>query len=214
MKDECPLSLIRHMRDEFITAIKRHQADFSLSLLDDQIEHLARFYSIVQENNPILHLVGPCSLEEFAIRHVLESLTLLEHFPQKAKFADVGTGAGLPSIPCLLVRDDLKAVLIESKEKKTKFLESAVEQLGLSKRVSIVNHQFEEAEPGGCEFVTCRALDKFTEKLPRLLKWSKKRRLLLFGGDNLRKALQKQGLTFDEKLMPMSEQRFLLVSRP
>ena len=201
------------VRNQFITAITTHQVAFGLDLADDVIERLADYFELVQTHNPILHLVGPCSPEEFAIRHILESLTLLEHFPQKAKFADVGAGAGLPSIPCLLVRDDLKAVLIESKEKKTKFLESAVEQFGLSKRVSIVNRQFEEVEPGGCEFVTCRALDKFTEKLPRLLKWSKKRRLLLFGGDNLRKALQKQGLKFDEKLMPMSEQRFLLASR-
>jgi 16S rRNA (guanine(527)-N(7))-methyltransferase RsmG len=197
------------MRNQFITAITTHQVAFGLDLAEDVIERLADYFELVQKHNPILHLVGPCSPDEFAIRHILESLTLLEHFPQKAKFADVGAGAGLPSIPCLLVRDDLKAVLIESKEKKAKFLESAVEDLGLSDRAAIINRQFEEADPADCEFVTCRALDKFTEKLPRLLKWSKKRRLLLFGGDNLRKALQKQGLTFDEKLMPMSEQRFL-----
>jgi 16S rRNA (guanine527-N7)-methyltransferase len=197
------------MRNQFITAITTHQVAFGLDLAEDVIERLADYFELVQKHNPILHLVGPCCPDEFAIRHILESLTLLEHFPQKAKFADVGAGAGLPSIPCLLVRDDLKAVLIESKEKKAKFLESAVEDLGLSDRAAIINRQFEEADPADCEFVTCRALDKFTEKLPRLLKWSKKRRLLLFGGDNLRKALQKQGLTFDEKLMPMSEQRFL-----
>ena len=200
------------MRNEFVTAIKAHHKSFGLDLIQTQIERLADYYELVQIHNPILHLVGPCSADEFAIRHVLESLTLLEHLPQKTKLADVGAGAGLPSIPCLLVRDDLLALLIESKEKKVKFLESAVEKLGLSNRAKIINRQFEEAEPGGCEFVTCRALDKFTEKLPRLLRWSKKRRLLLFGGDNLRKALQKQGLMFNEKLMPMSEQRFLFTS--
>jgi 16S rRNA (guanine527-N7)-methyltransferase len=125
------------MRNQFITAITTHQVAFGLDLADDVIERLADYFELVQTHNPILHLVGPCSPEEFAIRHILESLTLLEHFPQKAKFADVGTGAGLPSIPCLLVRDDLKAVLIESKEKKTKFLESAAKQLGLSKRAMV-----------------------------------------------------------------------------
>lgn len=199
------------MRSEFIEAIRSHQPAFSLHLADSAIELLADYFDLIQANNPILHLVGPCSPEEFAIRHILESLTLIDHLPQKTKLADVGTGAGLPSIPCLLVREDLKAVLIESKEKKTKFLESAVEQLGLSKRATVVNLQFEEADPAGCEFVTCRALDKFTEKLPKLVKWSKKRRMLLFGGDNLRNALQKQALKFDERLMPMSEQRFLLI---
>lgn len=200
------------MNDEFIGAIRMHQAAFNLSLLDKHIERLAHFYSIVQENNAILHLVAPMSAEEFAVRHVLESLTLLEHLPNNARFADVGTGAGLPSIPCLLVRADLKAVLIESKEKKTNFLRSEVEDLNLSKRVTIINRQFEEADPANCEFVTCRALDKFSEKLPRLVKWSRgKQKLLLFGGDNLRIALEKQTLNFDQKLIPMSRQRFLFL---
>ncbi len=202
------------MRDKLTTAIKTHQPAFDVELPEQKVEQLADYYELVHEHIPILHLVAPCSPEEFAIRHILESLTILKHLPPKAKFADVGAGAGLPSIPCLLVRNDLRAVLIESKEKKARFLEFAVEQLGLSKRVTVVNRQFEEADPVDCEFVTCRALDKFTEKLPRLVKWSKKRRMLLFGGDNLRQTLQKEGLKFDEKLMPMSEQRFLFTVRP
>ena len=202
------------MRDQLTTAIKTCQAAFGMSLQDEPIDNLADYFELIQEHNPILHLVGPCSPEEFAIRHILESLTLLEHLPNGARFADVGTGAGLPSIPCLLVRADLKAVLIESKEKKAKFLRTVVENLNLSKRVTIVNRQFEEADPGNVEFVTCRALDKFTEKLPRLVKWSRRRKMLLFGGHNLRKALQKEGLRFDDKLMPMSKQRFLFAVRP
>lgn len=199
------------MREEFIQAIKTHQTAFSLDLSDPAIRRLADYYDLVIEHNPLLHLVGPCSAKEFAIRHILESLTLLEYLPPKARFADVGTGAGLPSIPCLLVRDDLKAVLIESKEKKVNFLKTAVKTLGLSERVQVVNRQFEETDAGNCEYVMCRALDKFTEKLPRLLKWSMRRGLLLFGGNNLKEALKNQKVKFDVKLMPLSEQRFLFI---
>jgi 16S rRNA (guanine527-N7)-methyltransferase len=214
MRDEYPLSLLRYgMQNEFIIAIKMHQAAFGLSLPDEQIEQLSQFYMLVQEHNSILHLVAPMSAEEFAIRHILESLTILEYLPADARFADVGSGAGLPTIPCLIVREEVKGLLIESKQKKAIFLESAVDKLGLSKRATVINRQFEEADPANCEFVTCRALDKFTEKLPRLVKWSKKRRLLLFGGENLKQALREQGLKFDEKLMPMSKQRYLLVLR-
>jgi 16S rRNA (guanine527-N7)-methyltransferase len=201
------------MRSEFIEFIKTHQAAFSLGITDEQIANLADYYELILEHNEILHLVAPMSPEEFAIRHILESLRLLEYLPMTTTLADVGAGAGLPSIPCLLIREGLKAVLIESKEKKAKFLETAIESLGLTTRVKIVNSQFEEADLGSCEYVTCRALDKFTEKLPRLLKWSRKCDLLLFGGNNLAVALQKQGVQFDQKLMPMSEQRFLFVSQ-
>lgn len=199
------------MRPEFITAIKANQGAFGVELSDDAIGRLADYYELILEHNPILHLVGPCSAEEFATRHILESLTLLEHLPAGAKFADVGTGGGLPSIPCLLVREDLRAVLIESKEKKAKFLELAVESLGLNERASVVNKQFQEVDPADCESITCRALDKFTEKLPCLLKWKKRRQMLLFGGPNLNEALLAQKVVFNALLMPLSEQRFLFV---
>lgn len=200
------------MREEFIKAIKSHQGVFGLNLADEKIEALASYYAIVQEHNPILHLVAPCSAEEFAVRHILESLTLLEYLPKNAKFVDVGAGAGLPSIPCLIVRDDLLGTLIESKVKKTKFLKEALKECKLEKRARIVNRQFEEVERPDVSHVTCRALDKFAAKLPRLLKWSKNASLLLFAGNSLREELAKNNLILTEKLMPLSEQRFLFIA--
>jgi 16S rRNA (guanine527-N7)-methyltransferase len=197
------------MRDEFAEAVESNQSAYNVRLSLEIIDKLAGYYELIQEHNPLLHLVAPCSPEEFATRHILESLTLLEYLPQNARFADVGAGAGLPSIPCLIARDDLSAVLIESKEKKAKYLEIAVEKLGLSHRVKIENRQFEEVKPEGFSYVTCRALDKFTEKLPKLLKWSGKRKLLLFAGDGLRPEIEKAGRAYKERLMPLSEKRYL-----
>lgn len=199
------------MRTEFIAAIGEHQAAFALELDEQQIGRLADFYDLIQANNEFLHLVGPSTPEDFAVKHILESLTMLKHLPNRARFADIGPGGGFPSLPCLLVRDDLSALLIETKEKKVKFLEMAVEHLGLTGRVEIVNKQFGEVDPANCESVTCRALDKFTERLPRLLKWRKRRQMLLFGGPNLREALAAEKAVFTEKLMPMSDQRYLFV---
>jgi len=201
------------MRNEFVSAIMEHQSLFDLKIPKDKIERLADYFAIVQEHNPILHLVGPCSAAEFATRHILESLTLLDFLPRDTNFSDVGAGAGLPSIPCLLVGDDLRATLIESKIKKANFLLKAAEQLGIRNRVNVVNWQFEETEPRGRAAVTCRALDKFVDKLPRLLKWAGKRDLLLFGGPSLRSALEKQRLRFEEKLLPLSERRYLFMVR-
>jgi 16S rRNA (guanine527-N7)-methyltransferase len=199
------------MRDEFISAVGSNQSAFNFALADEQIDRLADYYALILEHNTLLHLVAPCSAEGFAVRHILESLTLLEYLPPGAKFADIGAGAGLPSIPCLLVREDLKSLLIESKEKKSKFLETAVNQLGIADRTTVVNRQFDETQAGSAEFITCRALDKFSEKLPRLIKWSGKRRLLLFGGPTLGAALKTNAREFHERLMPLSEKRFLFV---
>ena len=197
------------MRSAFIAAINKHQATFGIDVPDEAVQHLADYYELVQEHNPLLHLVAPCSAEEFATRHIFESLTLLGHLPKSARFADVGTGAGLPSIPCLIARPDLSAVLIESKAKKAKYLESAIGKLGLLDRARIVNKQFEEVKAEGFSLVTCRALDKFTQKFPRLVKWSGKRKMLFFGGENLRVEIERSGRKFGEKLMPLSENRYL-----
>lgn len=197
------------MRDPLIDALRLHGQSFGIELTEVQLGRLADYYELVQEHNPLLHLVAPCSAEEFAVRHILESLTLLDCLPEGTRLADVGTGAGLPSFPCLLVRNDLSAILIESKEKKARYLEEATKRLEIDDRVSIVNTQFEEARDLKFSFVACRALDKFTEKLPRLVKWAKGKPMLLFGGKSLGEALTRHKLKFTERLMPMSEQRYL-----
>ncbi len=200
------------MTNEFIEAIKHHQAAFDLNLSDEKIVALNEYYEIIQEHNEILHLVAPCSAEEFATRHILESLTMLEYLPPKARFADIGAGAGLPSIPCLIVREDLKGLLIDSKAKKTEFLRKVLTKCELEKHVKIENKQFEEVRNFDLSFVTCRALDKFTQKLPSIIKWSGSCSLLLFGGNALRDELKKNQLNFRKTLMPLSEQRFLFFS--
>lgn len=199
------------MRDGFISAIKANQDAFGLDLSADAIDRLAGYYDIVLKRNDLLHLVAPCSPAEFAIRHILESLTLLEHLPLGAKFADVGTGAGLPSIPCLIVREDLNALLIESKEKKVVFLNESVEQVGIASRTSIVNKQFSEIDLDDVEFITCRALDGLNKKLGQLIKWTGNRTAILFAGTETMEILKQQQVKFQSHLLPLSRQRYILV---
>ena len=116
--------------------------------------------------NPRLHLVAPCSPAEFAVRHVLESLFLLKHLPAGAAVVDVGSGGGLPIIPCLLVRDDLRATLIESSTRKAVFLHEALRSVRPPDRTQLIAARFEDIETPAADFVTCRALDRFTDPLP------------------------------------------------
>ncbi len=96
--------------------------------------------------------------------------------------------------------------------KKARFLTEVIDRFGLKARASIVNKQFEESRNNDFEFVTCRALDKFLEKLPSLIRWSRGKRLLVFGGPALAAGLRENGIEFKENLMPLSEQRYLFVS--
>lgn len=198
------------IQEKFVAALVENQADFRVDLNEEKHLTLGVYFELVQTWNKRLHLVAPCSPEEFAVRHILESLVLLEHLPENAKLVDLGAGAGLPSIPCLISREDLHGTLVESSPKKVIFLREAAAKLGLQNRVTCLNMRFEDVPPPEGAFIACRALDKFVEKLPEIISWAQKaEKLLLFGGEKIRDELNRLGLKFNEMLIPVSEQRFV-----
>ena len=180
---------------------------FTLDLSAETITRLGEYYSLLTRWNERLHLVAPCAPEEFAVRHVLESLLLLRYLPLNASIADIGSGGGLPIIPCLIARPDLKATLVESSQKKAVFLREASKQLN----ATIIARPFEDVAAPPVSFVTCRALDQFMKKLPALIDWAPGR-LLLFGGEALGEELNKIGIGFEQFLIPESEKRYLFLT--
>jgi 16S rRNA (guanine527-N7)-methyltransferase len=192
--------------NRFEQSLVSNMRAFDLDLSPETLEQLGAYYSLLTRWNERLHLVAPCPPEEFATRHVLESLMLLKHLPHEAKIADIGSGAGLPIIPCLTARPDLKATLIESSQKKSVFLREALKQLGLTG--TIIAKPFEAVEAPDVSFVSCRALDQFMNKVSMLIDWAPKgSTLLLYGGA----ALREQLTNAKEFLIPHSERRFLFV---
>ncbi|HEX5965199.1 MAG TPA: 16S rRNA (guanine(527)-N(7))-methyltransferase RsmG [Pyrinomonadaceae bacterium] len=192
----------------FEEALKLNQSVFEIDLASETLSGLSAYYSVLTRWNARLHLVAPCSPEEFATRHVLESLMLLKHLPQDAKIADIGSGAGLPIIPCLIARPDLHATLIESSQKKSVFLREALSAVG--RHATIIARPFEEVPTPDVSFITCRALDQFIEKIPDIIRWAPpESSLLLFGGETLREKLSKET---QEYKIPLSERRFLFVT--
>jgi len=192
----------------FEQSLRSNQSVFDVDLSSDVLGGLSAYYSLLTRWNPRLHLVAPCSPEEFAIRHILESLMLLKHLPQDAKIADIGSGAGLPIIPCLIARPDLHATLIESSQKKSVFLREALNTV--DRKATTVARPFEEVPTPDVGFITCRALDQFMEKLPDLIRWAPQgSTLMLFGGETLHQRLGEQTQEFK---IPLSERRFLFVT--
>jgi 16S rRNA (guanine527-N7)-methyltransferase len=193
--------------DRFEQSLVSNMGTFNLDLPGETVTQLGEYYSLLTRWNDRLHLVAPCSPEEFAVRHVLESLLLLRYLPSGARIADVGSGGGLPIIPCLIARRDLQATLIESSQKKCVFLREALKQLGL--KATIIARRFEEVTPPPVSFVTSRALDQFTTKLSALRDWAPRgSTLLLFGGETLRDQLG----NVEQLLIPGSEKRFLFLA--
>lgn len=200
--------------DRFSQALRDHAHDFEVQFQDEDIASLSGYYSLLQKWNPRLHLVAPCSPEQFATRHILESLLLLRHFPRDARVVDVGSGAGLPIIPCLILRDDLRATLIESSQRKAAFLREALRGIANPESSNLIVDRFEKRPVPQADFITCRAIDRFQQVLPKLIDWAPpSSTLLLFAGKAL--VNQMKGLlpSVQAEQIPGSEQRFLVTAR-
>lgn len=201
-------------RDEFDKALAAHSREFGADTDEATRARLGEYFEHVSRWNARLHLVAPCAPAEFATRHVLESLLAARFLSEGASVVDVGSGAGLPVVPCLLARPDLGATLVESSQKKAVFLRETLHALGLSARARVVAERFERVKPPPAGFLTCRALERFTEVLPALVGWSAAIPvLLLFGGEGLRERLERLPVVFGQTLVPTSERRFLFVVR-
>lgn len=199
-------------REEFDKALAERADAFGVRLDGETRARLGEYFELVAAWSPRLHLVAPCAPSEFATRHVLESMLALRFLEEGATIVDVGSGAGLPVIPLLAARADLKAVLVEASQKKSVFLREALSRLGMREAAGVVSERFEKIEPPAADYLTCRALERFTEVLPALLSWSSRvPTLLLFGGEGLREKLELLRLPFEAFHVPESERRFLFI---
>ncbi|HEX8129889.1 MAG TPA: 16S rRNA (guanine(527)-N(7))-methyltransferase RsmG [Pyrinomonadaceae bacterium] len=206
--------MMRTHLQEFTETLETHAARYGVQPGADERARLRDYYEHLLKWNARLHLVAPCSPAEFATRHVLESLTACAHMPEEARVCDVGSGGGLPIIPCLIARPDISATLVEASAKKAVFLREALSRLELQDRARVIAHRFEQTPTPECDVITCRAIECFTEMYPRLVEWSPPAsRLLLFGGTSLAELMDAdqnlRGYTADKMLD--SERRFLFV---
>ncbi|MGI6432676.1 MAG: 16S rRNA (guanine(527)-N(7))-methyltransferase RsmG [Sphaerochaetaceae bacterium] len=110
-----------------------------------QEKQLAQFAAYIEEVylfNNLYSLVGE-PREEFVVRHLLDSIAPLPIMMQKAKgalrWADVGSGAGLPGIPLAIMQEEIEIDLIERSGKRAAFLANAVAMCNLSSRVAVIN---------------------------------------------------------------------------
>ena len=208
-----PIEIDKIRVNRFSQALRNHAGEFSVRLRDEDIERLGNYYSLLLKWNSRLHLVAPCSPEQFATRHILESLLLLRHLPRNARVADIGSGAGLPIVPCLILREDLSAVLIEASPKKSVFLREALRGIASSESPRLIVQRFEETPVPKVDFVTCRAIERFQQLIPKLIEWAPSPgTLLLFSGEALKKQLEMLVPSVQAELIPGSDRRFLVIA--
>ena len=98
-----------------------------------QIDRCEKFYRLVVEQNRVMNLTAITEPQEFAIKHIIDSLSAWDDkiLQGVETLADIGTGAGFPAIPLKIFKPHLKLCLIDSLAKRTEFLKKVVAELEL-----------------------------------------------------------------------------------
>jgi 16S rRNA (guanine527-N7)-methyltransferase len=127
----------------------------AIELTQSQYDSLVRYTRLVRDWNTRINLVSRRDTGRILSYHVIDSLAVQRLIPPAARVCDIGTGAGFPGIPVVLVRPDVKMFLVESSQKKSRFLQTAAAELGLGS-VAVLNERAESIPPLGCDVVLSR----------------------------------------------------------
>ena len=130
------------------------------------MERLANLVTLLAQENDRQNLVSRGSLNAIWLRHVADSVQLLDHLrhAEPENWLDLGSGAGFPGLVIAIVRPSISVTLIESRRLRVEWLQRATVSLGLS-NVYVDSSRVETAEDGKFAVISARAF----APLPKLL---------------------------------------------
>lgn len=102
-------------------------------LSEQQINQFLKYYEMLIEKNKVMNLTAITEFDEVVVKHFIDSISIAKYYSMEkdSSVIDVGTGAGFPGIPLKIVYPDLSVTLLDSLNKRVKFLAEVCEELGL-----------------------------------------------------------------------------------
>ena len=116
-----------------------------LSVSSQQLDRFEKLAELLVEQNKTMNLTAITDPDGIAVKHFADSISVLSavEFKSGAKVLDVGTGAGFPGIPLLIMKPDIDLTMLDSTAKKLKYVANTVDSLGLN--ANVLHSRAEEA---------------------------------------------------------------------
>lgn len=116
-------------KEEFIKELEK----LNIQLTEEKLKKLDDFYKLLIEKNKVMNLTAITEKNEAYLKHFYDSLTVCKiiNLNQKISICDLGTGAGFPGIVLKIIFPNLELTLVDSLEKRCKFLQEVKKELNL-----------------------------------------------------------------------------------
>ncbi|MBO8463237.1 MAG: 16S rRNA (guanine(527)-N(7))-methyltransferase RsmG [Firmicutes bacterium] len=113
--------------------LKRKSEQLEVELTEQQLEQFKTYYEMLIEKNKVMNLTAITEKDEVIDKHFIDSISLNKAVDttKPLKILDLGTGAGFPGIPLKIAYPNLTITLLDSLNKRIKFLQEVIDELGL-----------------------------------------------------------------------------------